>query len=124
MPEDAEENEEFLKLVHNVLLEVRERGREREIEREREGEKKRERERERDMGVMKARQLICIYFWVHRHMFNKAKWFALTVLMSTRLEMVFPTCYWPNMKSKSNPAYTHILYNLYRKEKNHNKISG
>lgn len=106
MPEDAEENEEFLKLVHNVLLEVRERERER-------------------RGCYEGKTTnIYIYIWVHRHMFNKAKWFALTVLMSTRLEMVFPTCYWPNMKSKSNPAYTHILYNLYRKEKNHNKISG
>ena len=29
MPEDAEENEEFLKLVHNVLLEVNNRKKER-----------------------------------------------------------------------------------------------
>lgn len=85
MPEDAEENEEFLKLVHNVLLEVRKKT----------GEKN--------------QKLILSY----RLMFNKVKWFAPTALTSTRLEMVSPTCYWLNMKSKSSHTHKYPFIDLF-----------
>lgn len=77
MPENAEEDEDFLKLVHNVLLEV---------------------------TTSECTNQCCRFStknqWLTRLMCNKVKWCVPTALMFTRLEMVFPTCCWQSMKSK------------------------